>query len=520
MGKRLLKSLLKPSAYDEPTSTVRLVQTHVSFLFITDHFVYKIKKPVDLGFLNFTTLDRRRFYCNEEVRLNRRLCPDIYLGVLEVRESSHGVNLRGEGTVIDYAVKMKRLPEERMLDRLLEEDAVSVDDIRRIARVIAAFHLAAERGGEIDKYGSIQSIRKNWDENFLQVSGFIDSTIDRRDLGIIHEWVDRFMSAHEGVFEERVRQGFIRDCDGDIHAENICLADYVCIFDCIEFSSRFRYCDTAADIAFLLMDFDCHGKRGFSRILQHEYLERTGDEGMPGLIRFYKVLRAVIRGKVESLRLRDPHIPDDEKRAAQERARRYFRLARGYCLLDNLAPTLVVMCGLTGSGKSTIAAALGFELGVTVVSSDRVRKELAALPESARVLAAYEEGMYAPEFTAATYRELLHRTEQALAGGETVIADATFRYRSDRLRFRELAARSGASFVIIHVVCPEKLVRQRLHERGKRSDEVSDGRWEIFLHQKEDFEPLTEDEGMRILVDSSRPLNDTVGDIFKKLGLL
>ena len=282
MEKRVLKSLLKPSAFDEPTTTVRLMQTHVSFLFITDHFVYKIKKPVDMGFLNFTTLDRRRFYCNEEVRLNRRLCPDIYLGVLEVRDSPHGANLRGDGTVIDYAVKMKRLPEERMLDRLLDENAVSDGDIRRIARHIAAFHLAAERGGEIDNYGSLQSIRNNWDENFLQVSGFIGLTIERRDLCIIHDWVDRFMAAHEEVFGERVRQGFIRDCDGDIHAENICLADTVCIFDCIEFNSRFRYCDTAADLAFLLMDFDYHGKRELSRILQQEYLERTGDEGLAG----------------------------------------------------------------------------------------------------------------------------------------------------------------------------------------------------------------------------------------------
>ena len=520
MEKRVLKSLLKPSAFDEPTTTVRLMQTHVSFLFITDHFVYKIKKPVDMGFLNFTTLDRRRFYCNEEVRLNRRLCPDIYLGVLEVRDSPHGANLRGDGTVIDYAVKMKRLPEERMLDRLLDENAVSDGDIRRIARHIAAFHLAAERGGEIDNYGSLQSIRNNWDENFLQVSGFIGLTIERRDLCIIHDWVDRFMAAHEEVFGERVRQGFIRDCDGDIHAENICLADTVCIFDCIEFNSRFRYCDTAADLAFLLMDFDYHGKRELSRILQQEYLERTGDEGLAGVVLFYKVLRAVIRGKVESLRLRDPHIPEEDKSAAKERAERYFRLARGYCLREKLAPTLVITCGLTGSGKSTVAASLGGELGVTVIASDRVRKELAALPESERVLAAYEEGLYAPEFTAATYRELLHRTEQSLARGEPVVADATFRRRSDRLRFRDLAMRGGASFVIVHVICPEKLVSQRLHDRGKRADEVSDGRWEIFLQQKEEFEALADDEKPCILIDTSRPLNDNVDDILKRLGLL
>src|SRR6266567_6185197 len=259
MEQRTLKSLLKPSAYPEPTTSVHLVQTHVSFIFITDAFVYKIKKPVDFGFLNFSTLDRRRFYCNEEVRLNRRLCPDIYLGVVEVRETAGGAMIDGEGTIVDYAVKMKRLPEERMLDRLLQEGKATAADIGRIARTVAEFHLNAEQSEEIDRYGSSECIRRNWDENFQQIAEFCSVTISKRDLRIIRDWVESSLAENHSLFADRVSQGFIRDCDGDIHMENICLADHVWIFDCIEFNNRFRYSDTAADFAFLLVDFDLHG---------------------------------------------------------------------------------------------------------------------------------------------------------------------------------------------------------------------------------------------------------------------
>jgi aminoglycoside phosphotransferase family enzyme len=270
-----LKSLLIPDAYPEPTSSVRLLQTHVSFLLLTDNFVYKIKKTVDFGFLNFSTVDRRRFYCNEEVRLNRRLCPDIYLGVVEIRESESGANFRGEGNVIEYAVKMKRLPEELMLDRLLTEDKVTDLDIRKIARAIAYFHLKAECGGAINEYGSVATIRRNWQENFQQINQFVNLTVAKQDIEVIRKWVESFLADNEALFSERVQKGFIRDCDGDIHVENICLTNPVCIFDCIEFNERFRYTDTAADIAFFLMDLDFHDKGNLSDFFLDEYRSGT-----------------------------------------------------------------------------------------------------------------------------------------------------------------------------------------------------------------------------------------------------
>lgn len=520
MEQWLLQSLLAPSAYPEPASSVHLIQTHVSFIFITDSFAYKIKKPVDLGFLNFTTLDRRRFYCNEEVRLNRRLCPEVYLAVVEVRESEEGARFDGDGKVVDYAVKMIRLPEERMMDRLLMEGSVTGDDIKRIARTIGEFHLKTDRGDEISEYGSPTAIRQNWDENFQQLERFVPAVISREDLRMLMDWVDTFPAQNAGLFAGRIAGGFIRDCDGDLHMGNICLTDHVCIFDCIEFNNRFRYSDTAADIAFLLMDLEFHGRSDFSRIFLAEYIKTTGDSGVSDVLDFYKVYRAVIRGKVASFKLHDPDIPEGEKKAAQEMAARYLRLARGYLLRKRLPPALIITCGLMGSGKSSIAAALSFELGIDIYSSDIVRKELAHVPKYSRTYSGYGEGMYSPGFNDATYDELLARAEKSLSAGESVIIDATFRRKSDRVRFQALAGRFPRPFYIVQTICPDDLIKERLDTRKECQGTISDGRWELFAAQAEQFEPLNADEGNIFTVDTTLSIHDAMDRMYHAMEIL
>jgi hypothetical protein len=517
MNQLILKSLQKPDAYPEATNSVRLLQTHVSYLFITDNFVYKVKKPVDFGFLDFSTINRRRTYCNEEVRLNRRLCPEIYLGVVEVRGTAQSANFCGKGKLIDYAVKMKRLPEERMLDRMLAEGKVTAADIRNIAQVIACFHLNAERGKAIDEYGSVAGIRKNWRENFRQLGEFVSISLTKMELEVIRSWVETFMAANEALFEERVSQGFIRDCDGDIHLENICLTSPICIFDCIEFNNRFRYTDTAADIAFFLMDLDFHDMRIFSNVFVEEYAAATCDPGFMKLLEFYKIYRAVIRGKVESLKLFDPNIPDTDKISARNKARKYFRLARGYVLRQGLPRMLIITNGLMGSGKSAIVSALAFELQMETISSDAVRKELATIPRNRRNFDEYGTGIYTAAFSEATYAELLSRSEKTLQAGRSMIVDATFCRKSDRLCFRSLAARSNIPFYIIQISCPEKLIKLRLDERSRNTDELSDGRWELFYKQKDEFEPPGKEEGKLISIDTSRPLYDNIDHILQNL---
>jgi hypothetical protein len=520
MEENLLKSLLTPSAYKEPTNSVHLLQTHVSYLFITDHYVYKIKKPVDFGFLNFTTLDQRRFYCNEEVRLNRRLCPGIYLGVVEVREEAGKATFADTGKIIDYAVKMKRLPEERMLDRLLAEGKVTDADMRRVARTVAEFHLGAERGPDIDAYGSLECIRSNLEESFRQVADFVEITLTSRDLRLIREWAEGYLANNGELFAKRVPKGFIRECHGDIHLENISLSEEVCIFDCIEFNRRFRYSDTAADIAFFLMDLDYHGNSCFAEVFLAEYMTVTGDREIVRILDFYKVYRAVVRGKVTSFRLNDPAIPEPEREAARETACRYFRLARGYVLRRRHPPALFITCGLMGSGKSTVTAQLAWELGLDSINSDIIRKELTGTPLQFHNRAGYGEGIYTQATTSDTYRAMLASAEASLVSGQGMIVDAGFRSKGSRAMFRSMADRIGVPFTIIRTDCPEETVRRRLYDRQKRPQEVSDGRWELFHQQKEEFEPPDSDEGHLIFVDTSGSITDIIDDILKEMELL
>lgn len=520
MQPRFLRSLVKPAAYPEPTSEVRLIQTHISFLFITDSYVYKVKKPVDFGFLNFSTLDRRRFYCEEEVRLNRRLCPDVYLGVVEIRETPGGASFNGQGRIIDYAVKMKRLPEERMLDRLVENNEVSEEQVREIARVVGRFHMEAETNAEISRYGGLDTIRGNWEENFRQMGVFVHMTLAPRDLRIIRTWVESFMKEQEALFRKRVEGGYIRDCDGDLHLENICLADKIYIFDCIEFNHRFRYSDTAADIAFFLMDLDYHRRSDLSAPFLEEYIAVTGDNGTEKIIDFYKVYRAVIRGKVESFRLNDLDIPELEKREAKTRARSHFRLARGYVIRRSLPPTLILTCGLTGSGKSTLAEGLSFELGLKIVDSDRTRKELTGIAPFEHFTDEYAGGIYSPETTRAVYNALFDRAREALSAGHSIIIDATFKSRADRDRFRLLAEECGTRFRLFHTDCSDGAAKRRLSRRAKGKKVVSDGRWEVYVRQKEEFEPVDAAIEGGISIDTSGGPDQTVDRALVSLGVL
>jgi aminoglycoside phosphotransferase family enzyme/predicted kinase len=546
MMRKLKKSLLKPAAYPEPTADVRLVETHVSYIFITNSFAYKVKKPVDFGFLNFTTLDRRRFYCEEEVRLNRRLCPEIYLGVVELRGTPEAPRFEGEGPLIDYAVKMKRLPDERMLDRMLERGELGESQLREIARVVAEFHLAAARGPQIDAQGSPAAIRANWEENFRQCAPFVPLTICRSDLNLIRHWVDVFLRERAELFEARVAGGFMRECDGDLHLGNICLIDRpaprlrpasrpgadgqdeaqgppgdksrVCIFDCIEFNERFRFSDTAADVAFLLMDLEYAGRPDLCQPFLETYQEVTGDSGLTEMLDFYRSYRAFVRGKVISMRIAESGVPAAEFEAGRVAASRYFRLARGYCLRDRVERSLVVTCGMMGTGKSSLARELSRELGFTLISSDRVRKSLAGLPPTSRAQAGYQEGIYTPAATQATYQSLREEARRELAAGRSVVVDASCKLASDREAFRMLAAELGARFSLVHTDCSRKLIKERLERRRLDPDEVSDGRWELIPEQLAAFEMPGRDEAIGI--DTSRPLAEGINQLLKAMGVL
>ena len=518
MMRSTLKSLLKADAYPGAVTSVELVQTHVSYIFLTDRYVYKIKKPVDFGFLNFSTIDRRRFYCNEEVRLNRRLCPDMYEGVVELRETATGAAFHGSGAIIDYAVKMKRLPADRMLNKLVDAGEVTATTMREVSRIIADFHGTAQRSPLIAEYGRLERIMFNWQENFEQTIPFKNQTLSARDRELIQVWVATFAAEHETLFQQRVNDSFIRECDGDIHLENICLDDgAVHIFDCIEFNERFRCCDTAADIAFLLMDLDFHGRPDLSDEVLDEYIKRSGDHGLLNLIDFYKIYRAFVRGKVESFRLNDAGIIPDEQVLARQKACRYFRLVHGYIQRQRLKPALYITCGLMGSGKSTLASQLAFELGIPAYNSDVIRKQIVGLATGTPTRDAFDEGLYNRQSTAATYAELLRRAEHPLQKGSSVIIDASFMHKSQRTMFANLAKRLDVPFIILHVTCAEAETRRRLQEREATRKSVSDGRPELLSLQAAGFEPPDASEGILIPLFASAPPVTMVDEIYKRL---
>ena len=327
---RLVQALLEPKAYPDTPQGVELVQTQMSFAFLTDDYVYKVKKPVNLGYLDYTTLDKRQFYCQREVELNRRLCPDVYRGVVPITRRQGNISIEGQGKVIEYAVKMRRLPQESMMDVLLTNNQVSSQMVSSLAQRLVEFHQRAETNANISAFGNLDTITTNTEENFTQTEKYIGNTISQERYQHIKDYTDSFTSKNTSLFQKRITNGRIRDCHGDLHAAHICFTNDIYIYDCIEFNDRFRYCDVASEIAFLAMDLDHYGRAGLSHSFVSAYVDGSQDNELLELLNFYKCYRAYVRGKVESFKLDDPHISAEEKTRVLAVARSYFELAQSY----------------------------------------------------------------------------------------------------------------------------------------------------------------------------------------------
>jgi aminoglycoside phosphotransferase family enzyme len=327
--KQVVEALMKPEAYDEDPGHIELIQTHISFVFLTRNFVYKVKKAVDFGFLDFTTLEKRRFFCEKELELNRRLCGDMYLEVVPINKA-YAIKIKGEGETVEYAVKMKRMPQEKMLSKLLEENKVDDKLVGKIAKTIAEFHSKAETNRRIGEFGSSAIIETNWKENFEQTQEFIGKSISMTDFKLIRRRVEDFVKDNVPFFEKRIADGRVRDCHGDIHSGNIFVTDRIYIFDAIEFNERFRYSDVAADVAFLAMDLDFRERPDLADLFIDKYINYSGDQELTKLLPFYKCYRAYVRGKVISFKLKDPNIGNEEKNTATKEAQAYFKLAANY----------------------------------------------------------------------------------------------------------------------------------------------------------------------------------------------
>lgn len=517
----LVSSLLRPEAYPSGAAgPVELIQTHISYILLTPRFAYKIKKPVDFGFLDFTTLEKRLHFCTEELRLNRRLAPGVYLGVVKITEKSGEYLMEGEGGAVEYAVKMRRLPAGDMLDKRLAAGRAGAGTIRRIATVIASFHAQAETDARISAFGAPEAVGRNAAENFSQTLPFVGKgggkTISEALFNKIKTFSDGFLKDNKNLFLERAAGGRIRDCHGDLHCEHISLGeggDGVEIIDCIEFNERFRFSDTVSDAAFLSMDLDRRGRHDLARVFDSAYIEASEDSAGAQLLNFYRCYRAYVRGKVDSFKSAEDEVGEDERGRAGISARVHFHISGMYAS-GGYRPMMVVVRGLSGTGKSTIASALADRTGYfTLLSSDRIRKELAGLSTESRSPAPFEEGIYAPSFTEKTYAGLIERGKSLLGSGRPVILDATFSKTSFIERARLAALASGASFHVAECAAPDGEIRERLKKRQK-GQSASDADWGVYMKQKQGFE---EWDGPVIELSTTSPVPGLISGLVRKI---
>ena len=510
---RLVERLSDPAFYPERTRTVEVIQTHISFIFLTDEHAYKVKKPVDFGFLDYTTLAKRKECCEREVTLNRRLCPDTYLGVVELRESDGRLSLDGPGETVECAVKMKRLPADRMLRRVLGRGEGDDDLFRRIARIVADFHAQTVLSPEVGAIKGLDGAKLNCDENFTQTEKYVGTLVPAATFDFTRTSTDLFFQRHPGLFARRVREGRIVDGHGDLHLDSICATEPIRIFDCIEFNERFRIQDTAEEVAFLAMDLDFHGYAPFGKAFVGAYVKASGDGEVLRLLAFYKAYRGYVRAKVSSFAGDDPHIPADARDAFRTTASRYYELAAHYAAACN-PQRLIVMCGLTGSGKSTLARKVAELYGLQIVRSDVVRKELLGLAPDERRHVPFDQGEYAPSMTERTYGAMLERAAPLLRLGHSVILDGCFIRRSQRRAARKLARRLGVPFLLLECRTSEAVIRDRLERRVRKNGGVSDGRWEIYHGQLAEYEPPEEIGGdERVVLDRSKPVEELLHEL-------
>ena len=506
----LRKALQDPAIYPDVTTSVELRETHISLVFLTDHFAYKIKKPVNLGFLDFSTLDQRHFFCEQELILNRRLSSGVYLEVVPLRQDDRHYTFDDHGQVVEYALKMRRLPEDRSMEALLRRDQVTAGMIEALAQRLAAFHAAHPLSLSSESYGTLERVKTDWEENFAQTADAVGHTLSRQTFMTIQRAVNTFTGRHADWFAQRVQDGRIRNCHGDLRAEHIYFeAEQLQIIDCIEFNQRFRLIDVTSEVAFLAVDLERLGAAAMAHRFVRAYVQYSEDARLYRLLDFYRCYRAYVRGKVTSIRLQA--LPPPELRTLlQRRADAYFALAAHYA--ERLTrPLLLLTTGLIASGKSTVAQGIATALDLALYSSDRVRKELVGVAPETSQRAAYGAGLYSAATTQRTYNVLADLARQGLSRGTSVLLDASFAKHAERQRMAALAQEMNAQCCMIECWAPEEFLRARLREREHSPASVSDAREEILSHFQHDYEPMQAGEGAcRVRLDTTQSIQHCV----------
>ena len=502
---RLPASLLDRACYPHPAGRVRLVETHISWVLLTGAYAYKVKKPVDLGFANFSTLALRRRYCKEEVRLNRLLAPGLYLGVVAIRGSPQHPRVGGKGRILDYAVKMRQFSQEALASRALARGRLGPAEIDDLAATIAAFHTVTSVVPAEKPLGTPAAILASALQNFDQMLPLIGSARERRALQTLRQWSEHEHAARQGDFAARKSGGFVRECHGDLHLGNIALLDRRPVpFDCIEFSDDLRCIDVMSEIGFLVMDLIDRHRADLAWRFLNRYLEATGDYDGIAVLRFYLVYRALVRAKIHLMRARQPGLESSEKRRLLGCFRVYVRLAGQ--LAASRRGAVIIAHGLSGSGKTTATQSLIERAGAIRLRSDLERKRMHGLAALAASGSGLATGLYTPARTAAVYRRLGTTARGIARAGYPVIVDATFLRRTEREAFHALSEHLEVPFAILDFRVPLAVLRARVAARLSRGDDASEADLAVLARQIAAREPLTPAEmAASVVVKGARP---------------
>jgi hypothetical protein len=501
---QFIDALQKPEAYGHPVESVTLFETHISWVLLTGDYAYKIKKPVDFGFLDFSTLEKRRFYCTEEVRLNGRLAPELYLEVVPICGDLASPVMDGEGKAFEYAVKMRQFDTTQGFDQLLAHDKLTLQHMDETAQTLADFHNTIERAETDSPFGDPQAILQPALENFEQLQQHIAQQVTDPDIlqqiQSLQRWTtDTHQRLHD-IFAVRKQAGYVRECHGDLHLRNIVLwQGRVTPFDGIEFNPNLRWIDVLSELAFLLMDLDDHQRHDLAQRLLNAYLEITGDYNGLSVLPYYRVYRAMVRAKVASLRLAQN--TDNTAEETQEIVN-YIQLATHYT--QTLQPKLIITHGLSGSGKTYVSQQIVQNSDLIRIRSDIERKRLFGLGATDKSDSGVKTGIYTANASQLTYERLLGLADAILKAGFSVLVDATFLRHQQRQQFERLAQHTATPFCILHCHTTDKIMQQRIRERNKQAKDASEADLKVLAYQQKNIDTLSAEERQKtISIDTS-----------------
>ena len=489
----VINALQNAALYNHPVDYFSLIETHISWVLLTGTYAYKIKKPVNLGFLDFSSLDKRKFYCHEELRLNRRFAPDMYLDVVSIRGTAQSPCFDGSGEIIEYAVKMREFSQSSLLSTIADEQHLQTMHIDSLAQAVSEFHQLTDVAGPNRQYSIVDSIF-NWSrENFETLESTIPEAVLPEYYQSLKAWCLDISFERRSYLEQRLEEGFIRECHGDLHLGNIAFIDgKVTLFDGIEFNPQLRMIDTMSEIAFVVMDLCARGYPHYAWRFINHYVSASGDYVGVIILRYYVVYRALVRAKIEALRVSSKMAHSDGQQGPFDDAIRYLDLAKRWTA--NTRSTIIVMHGLSGSGKSTVASQLAELLGAIQIRSDVERKRLFDLNPLEHSGSSLEEGIYTGDATLQTYARLAGLTDSLVKAGITVIVDASFLKRCYRNQFKRLARKNRVAYITCSCNAPISELRDRINRRRGSNKDPSEASIEVLEQQLLSQDPLSSKE--------------------------